>query len=679
MTLFKAGLRATAIVAAALAMAGCASQMAGGPSSKPSNPADAAAQAAETSHYKTAVREYMRAASQASQPAAQRRYRLEAGLAAAQGGDAQTAQQLLGGIDPSQLDPTNQARYNLAQREISIAGMSPDQALTHLPKPARNTAPAVAQRVWEKRADLHFANDEPVQGIEALVQRDVWLMNDRAMRANDNRIYDKSLDAIGLGIGPNSRAAKDAGKTTRGWLALAQIGQQPFADRTARDKAIAQWQKQYPGHPANRTILADRFHYKNATQVTRQKPGQMLNGQAPQPTSDQVALALPLTGQFQNAAQAIRDGFMFAYQNNPAGMPQPLIYDSNTMSPQALLSRAESDNVGILVGPLDKSKVQAMSDLSLPMPEIALNTSSDADQRPGFYQFGLAPEDEAASAAAHAVQAGYTHALALVPSGDWGDRVLDAFRSALAARGGQLVGYQTYDESSHDHSQAIQQVLANQNNADFIFVAAQPLQARLIRSQLKYYHAADLPMVTTSHAFSGTVNPGEDIDLDDVHFVDMPWLLGHGGTITRLRSEAADAYGDEAKSYARLFAMGMDAWLLAHKLDQSGLSTGQPIEGMSGVLSIQPDGYIKRYLGWAVFHNGRPQTLSMPSISQAKSGDSYAQQQQKNNAGNGNSLSAPRSGNNAVAPTAAGPSTSSQSTPAAPSSSGNDASWSSGD
>lgn len=655
MTVFKAGLRAVAIVTAALIITGCAAQMTGGPPSKPSNPADTAARAAATGHYKKAVREYMRAASQANQSGTQRHYRLEAGLAAAQGGDTQTAEQLLAGIDPSTLNATNQARYNLAQREIAIAGLAPDRALSRLPKPASNTAPAVAQRVWEKRAELHFANHEPVKGIEALVQRDGWLSSDRALRANDNRIYDKALDAISLGIGPNSPDAANASKTTRGWLALAEIGQKQFPSRAARDQALAHWQSRFPGHAANRNVLTQRFNYAHASQVTQHKPGPMNGGggagQAPQANSNQIALALPLTGQFQNAAQAIRDGFMFAYHNIGSDMPQPQVYNTQSMTAQALTMQAQSDNVGVLVGPLDKSKVTAMSNQSLPMPEIALNTAGDANPHAGFYQFSLAPEDDAKSAAAHAEKAGYSHALALVPSGDWGSRVLDAFRSALTARGGQLVGTHTYDGNSHDHSQAIRTVLKNQDKADFIFVAAQPLQARLIRSQLKYYHAADLPMVTTSHAFSGVVNPGEDIDLNGVHFVDIPWLLGNGGTITRLRSEAAAAYGDEAKSYARLFAMGMDAWLLASRAHHGKLSPQQPIEGMTGVLSVQPNGYIRRYLGWAVFRDGQPHTLSMPSVSAARVGDNHTHSQPSGNTmgSNSNAPARPNAGTRTAA------------------------------
>lgn len=614
MTEFKQVLRAAAVLAVALTIGGCATQMTG-PSSRLS-PAQAATRAAQTSQYKEAVRNYLRAADQASEPAAKRQFQFEAGLAAAQGGDAQTARKLLSGINPNNLSKTDKARYNLAQREIDIANLPPARGLAKLPLPARNTPPQVAQRVWEKRADLYFAGHNPVQGIHALVQRDTWLKNARALKANDKRIYEKSLDAVALGIGPNSRAASGVDETTRGWLALANIGQRHFPDQKAQDKALANWQAQYPGHPANRSILKEQFNYQGATGVTR---GQHAGAFAPASNikSPQVAIALPLSGQYKNVAQAIRDGFLFAYQNNPGGMPKPLIYDSNSMSPQALASKAQSSGVGILVGPLLKSKVAALARVPTSLPVIALNISPDATLRRGFYQFGLTPEDDARSAAAHAAQSGYHNALALVPSGDWGNRILDAFRQALSAVGGHLVDYQTYDGNGHDHSRAIKALLRNKGSADFIFVAAQPVQARLIRSQLKYYDAGDLPMVATSSAYGGTAQPKLDIDLDDVHFVDIPWLLGTGNVITQLRTAASKEYGDEAKHYARPFAFGMDGWLLARRLYHGHLSKNEPVEGMTGILTVDSNGHISRYLGWAVFRDGEAHTLAMPSVGQA--------------------------------------------------------------
>src|SRR5699024_11249099 len=373
-----------------------------------------------------------------------------------------------------------------------------------------------------------------------------------------------------------------------------------------------------PNHPANRTVLKERLHYHGSTEAVRSEAGQF----APPSNieSAQVAIVLPLSGRFKNAAQAIRDGFIFAYENSPADMPKPIVYDSGSMSAEQIVARAHSDNVGILVGPLLKEHIEAVASASGSLPEIALNVSSKVKPRPGLYQFALAPEDDARSVAVHAVQNGLDNALVLVPHGSWGDRVLDAFRRQLKAEGGHVVDYKTYDGNSHDHTRAIQALLQHKQSANYIFVAApQPVQARLIRSQLKYYHAGNLPMITTSHAYAGVVDTTKDVDLNDVHFVDIPWLLGTGGTIARLRHEADSDYKTEATQFARPFAFGMDGWLLARRLYQGQLNQGSPIEGMTGILSTQPNGHIRRYLGWAVFQGGRARTLSMPTFGGAKS------------------------------------------------------------
>ena len=616
-----------------LLVAACASQNAGpGPrgANNDRDPATAAQQAADRGDYARAADLYARAAGQAANSEAQRSYRFEAGLAAAQAGDAEGARQMLASIDPSQLDAIAHARYNLAQREIAIAGLSPGKALANLPPPAENTAPAVAERVWDKRAQLQFKANRPVDGLAALVQRGAWLERRSAVEANDERIYERAKDAVGLGIGPDSPDADDAPTAVRGWLALADIGQRAFAGRAERDEALANWQQTYPGHPANRFVLGERFDYQSTMAVTAVERGGLatgtMAGAGARAPSDQVALALPMSGSFKNAAGAIRDGFTFAYRNNSGGLPSPISYDTSNLNAQALAGRAESDDIGVLVGPLDKDKVAAMARQQTAMPVIGLNTIEETVRRSGFYQFGLDPADEAASAARHAMDRGDRNAIALVPQGEWGDRVLDGFRDALNADGGQLVDYRTYDSATHDHSQAIQAVLGrgNQANADFIFVAGQPTQARLIRSQLKFYKAGDLPMVTTSHAYSGQVDTDSDIDLNGVYFVDMPWLLGEGGTISRLRQEAEATYGRSATDYARLFAMGMDAWVLARNVAKNKLSANQPLEGMTGVLAPRDNGHIARYLGWAVFRNGRPQTLSLPATADVRASTSRA-------------------------------------------------------
>jgi len=612
--------RALCLAALGVALTACNPPSNQGPTARPSSPSETAAIAAAQGDYSKATRLYMDAASATSDPQAQRRYRLQAGLAAAEGGDIQSANQLLNSLEPSSLDAVNQSLYNLARREISIANLAPSQALNQLPAPNASTYPEVAARVWSKRAALLFAANRPIEGLQALDQRASLLRDAKLSRANNNRTYDRALDAVGLGLGPDSRDAANAGQTVKGWLALANIGASGYANVDQRNQALAAWQGQYPGHPATRSVLADRFNYDAGSATlpigTSQKPNQPVgqSGAAVRPTSETVALALPLSGKFQNAAQAIRDGFLFAYKNNSGGLPQPLIYDSNTMGAQQILTRAQQDNAGVLVGPLDKAKVSAIAALQTDLPEVALNYIDGPVNRPGFYQFALSPEDEAAAAARHAHQKGYSTAVALVPQGDWGNRVLDAFRQQVTSEGGQLVKSASYNSDAHDHSRAIQQVLSG-TSPDFVFVAAQPNTARLIRSQLKYYHAMNLPMISTSHAYTGQRDADKDIDLNDVYFVDMPWIVGTGPTVARLRQQAEQQFGSEVTSYARLFAMGMDAWLLTRKIERQGLESGDALEGMTGILSVEPNNRIERYLAWAVFRNGVAQLQELPSTS----------------------------------------------------------------
>ncbi len=608
-------IRVLYLVLLAAVVAGCAGRM--------GNPPGATAEAAAAAgHYGQAARLYLQAAANASDPAARQHLRLAAGLAAAQGDKTRMARTILGRIRPDTLNAPDRARYHLARKEIRIAGMGPQQALAQLPAPASGTPPDIAQRIWAKRADLYFAANQPIAGIHSLAQRDTWLTNQRARRANDNRIYNKALDAVALGLGPDSGPATHAGATTRGWLALALIGQSQYASRAQRNQALADWQSRYPNHPANHDILARRFHYNAGKTPLAVGPQTPAPGPAV-PAGNGIALALPMSGQFASAAKAIRDGFTFAYNHSNSNLPPPQVYDTAQLDARALLRRAQNNNIGILVGPLDKSKVAALARLNSRIPTIALNNIQQSVNRAGFYQFSLSPTGEAQAVARHALATGYRRALALVPQGDWGQRVLKAFRARFTRGGGQLVDYATYNGQSHDHSAPIKQLLASYhragpNRVDFIFVAAQPVQGRLIRSQLRYYHAIHLPMLSTSSIYTGQVDPAKDIDLDGVYFVDMPWNLGRGPTLTQRRKSADQRFGAEASAYARLFAMGMDAWLLTRRVAGPGLHPGEAFEGMTGVLSVQDNGRIKRYLAWAVFKHGRPQLLDMPSLAEAK-------------------------------------------------------------
>src|SRR6185312_14430903 len=76
-----------------------------------------------------------------------------------------------------------------------------------------------------------------------------------------------------------------------------------------------------------------------------------------------------------------------------------------------------------------------------------------------FYQYALSPEDEARLAARRILEDGHRHGVAIVPTGDWGTRVLTAFKQELEAGGGTLFATATIDPQQTDYSDEVQQIL----------------------------------------------------------------------------------------------------------------------------------------------------------------------------------------------------------------------------
>ena len=68
-----------------------------------------------------------------------------------------------------------------------------------------------------------------------------------------------------------------------------------------------------------------------------------------------------------------------------------------------------------VVGPLLKPELEAILDSAGVTPTLALNSLENETSAANFYQFALAPEDEASQVARYAVANGAVNAAALVP------------------------------------------------------------------------------------------------------------------------------------------------------------------------------------------------------------------------------------------------------------------------
>ena len=320
------------------------------------------------------------------------------------------------------------------------------------------------------------------------------------------------------------------------------------------------------------------------------------------------------------------------YQQPPGERPRLQIYDTGVQSVADALSQAMSAGADFIVGPLTREEVTAAADFpGLHVPLLALNFLPPERPPPlQLYQYALSPEDEARLVARRVLEDHHRHGVALAPAGEWGTRVLAAFRQELQAGGGELFNAAQIDTAHTDYSGPITEVLRisdssarhhrlesilgtklqweprRRNDVEFIFAPAPANLERLLRPQLRFHFAGDIPTYATSDAFEPDVRANED--LEGLMFPDMPWMLG-GDLADAVRGVTHEAWPSGGPHRGRLFAFGFDALRLTLALRPAGVSGNVSVAGLTGRLSLDAQRRVHRELGWAQLHDGELRLL----------------------------------------------------------------------
>lgn len=381
-------------------------------------------------------------------------------------------------------------------------------------------------------------------------------------------------------------SAADSGETG-GWLELAKAVK-TASTITEQKQNIENWIAANPNHPAAINPPAELLTIKSLTTETYSK----------------IAVLLP---QKEKYAQAIYNGFIAAYYQAPNKEKITIKAYESTDYPtmDAFYTQAQNDGIQLVVGPLNKTQINELSKKStLPITTLALNYTDTNTHPPQLFQFGLLPEDEAREAATRAFNDGKRHAIAVVPQGEWGKKVLSAFRAKWEEQGGVLEGIEYIDRPVDLDSQmvALTKKLPNKEaNDTMLFMVADPAMARQIRALLTYHDQKELPVYATSHIYTGVPSANQDADLNGVLFTDVPWLLLNDNPV----QQAIIAQWPQAKtSFARLYALGADTWSLIPRLSELKVLPNSRIEGLSGELSIDNQQRVVRKLPWATFDKG---------------------------------------------------------------------------
>ncbi|MCF6218553.1 MAG: penicillin-binding protein activator [Gammaproteobacteria bacterium] len=348
----------------------------------------------------------------------------------------------------------------------------------------------------------------------------------------------------------------------------------------------------------------------------------------------QIAILLPLTGRYSQPANAVRDGILSAYYEQQSTSTLRF-YDTQGKKELAWSAyrQALEEGAHFIIGPLTKESVDHLAMIEAPqVPLLALNHTRISRVAPnGFYQLALSPEDEAIQAALYAWNSGLRHPVILTPGNNWGERISLSFQETWNLLGGEVRSKQSYNPKESDFSkpiraafeldlsdkrrQQLQRSLRSplkftprrRQDVDFIFIAAQPRQARLLRPQFKFHYASNIPIYGTSHLYQGTPDPQQDRDMDGIIFGDTPWTLDTDKE-RPLRNKILSIWPNAHKKHWRLYAMGIDAYRLSAFLQTRPSQLNY--YGETGHMQLTHEGQLYRQLEWARFYRGKPRKLS---------------------------------------------------------------------
>ena len=499
----------------------------------------------------------------------------------------------------------------------------PDSALNLLEPMSRLALPtSYRARVEALRADAWFQKRDPSHAIRLLTQREAWLDDDGSILLNRKRLWQGLLvsDLETL----RSAAEIEIDPETQAWLTLGALATSTGQQGVGWTNGVIRWQENNVDHPA--IVILSELELPDSDLLDFPR---------------QIALLLPLSGSNATAGKAIQNGFFGAYFSAVAGLQdaqQIRVYDVNeTGGARQAYTLAVGEGAEFVVGPLLRRNVNDLArEILLPVPVLTLNfLPDDYLAPPGLYQFALAPEDEAVSAARRAMADGNEHAVALVPNNEWGRRVLTSFSTELEALGGTLLDYRSYQPSNQDFSVEIEGLMAlsqsvnryrrlraniggplqfdprRRQDADFVFLAANAPVGRMIKSQLKFHYSGELSVYSTSFIYS--MDGRSNADLNGLMFADTPWVISPHAWIADLPGLYSE-YWPAERRLGRLHAMGYDAYHLVAQLFGSRTTPMDEMDGATGRLYLDADGRVHRRLAWAQFQRGEP--VALPQISE---------------------------------------------------------------
>lgn len=385
----------------------------------------------------------------------------------------------------------------------------------------------------------------------------------------------------------------------RGWLDLIILYNDSNSDLKLLEENIKNWQRRYPNNPLAITLP------KQLTSLLSFKTTNF----------SQIALLLPMSENTLAFSNAIQKGLMTAIKQDNAPVEVNVI-DTSNRSINDIMTQLDNQKTTLVIGPLLKNDVDAISQITSSINILALNTPEYPHIKSNICYFGLSPEDEARDAARMIMKTGQQTPLLLIPYNNLGDRVAFAFNDTWTKLGGQTTLVQRFgslEELSNlvNHGKNIEiggePLIAGEPQPstpiDAIYILANTSELTLIKTMLdmKVTSRSKAELYASSRSNQANSSPDFRLDMDGLKFSEIPLLAG--GNKQLLEQAMNEFKNDYTK--IRLFALGIDAWNVAKSMSEIRQLPNFTIKGATGTLTSNNSCIINRQLVWLQFKQGR--------------------------------------------------------------------------
>lgn len=518
-------------------------------------------------------------------------------------------------INPNNIDNRSFVRYTMLTANIYISNAQIELASQKLELPRLNALLSrqkieLRREIIQLQADIAIARDDYQLAFEKLIK-----LSRLAKRKSDIKAIHDQIWSVLYRMPYQALTEKNRKNyQQRGWLKLAASSRKYQIHPNEQTKILSAWRRNWKKHPAAKT-----------------PPSFFSGGTFWNSNPASIGLLVPMQDNYLIPSKTLINGFMNAYYSamdlqtkKSKKLPEVRIYDTSSGEINATYNQAVADGMDMIIGPMRQSEVENLGMLDeLPVPTISLNRldNQPASATKNLYQFGLSTRDELTQIAEKAWQRGHRSILMIAPNNNWGRKSADFMNQHWIDKGGVIVEDVRYPLSVNDFTKLLKQPLQidlsekrglnikrfvnsrvkynarRRQDIDLVVMLGYPLKARQIKPALDFLYASNIPVMATSHIYSGVAQTDLDRDLSQVEFSSMPWTLK--GQLANTIEPSKQLH----TAYRHIYALGHDSFLVARNLSNLEKSESFPLFGATGLLSLE-DGTIVREQKWARFKRG---------------------------------------------------------------------------